>query len=821
MLTQLALWIGFLRGLRVCEDIHDPLNMTIPYRIACACLLALACPAFNGLRAQVPSNLIVEAPTTAPAGSPILITATLLNGEGINRVMLLYRPFGESEYSIREMDLRGNTARGVILPAVVRPPFVEYYLILETRTGSLETYPLDNVTDPFTIPPQKTMQIAIGSDRPSGPPVLFLSPDPNSRVPEDELVISISLLRVDSSINLKATKLLLDGVDITDVAIFSEDVITCVPSNLSRELTPGQHVVTVLLFDNEGTGAGNASLVFSTTPAEFNDQLGGDKLGANATAQIESRFERVGGIGTWYNRGGLSAEAEQGDWLFRTNLFVTSEESPAVQPQNRFYVGAESPWLKASFGDGFPVFPNLILSGKRVRGLHSTLILGAFNLDMTLGQTARGIEGQLLKVIGVDTLAIEQQRDPNAAYAPINSTTWGKYRYGTFERKLFAIRPSVGAPGVWHWGITWLSSGDDMSSIQYGARPQENVVLGTDVQVKIMNTVELFGQGAFSAFNSDISSGTFTDAYIDSVYPDAADEIKRTRDILDGFITVNDNLRPLSLKKLATIAYETGVNVDATANSFRAKYLYRGAEYNSFGQTFLRKDIKGFNIVDRLRLVDNQVFLTLGYERLNDNTSATKQATTTYSTINTAISYYPRGTLPSFTAGYSYFANDNDLPLSDPVVIDERTNKLFLQASYGFKYGANHLVNASYSASVRDDRSVQEIDIKNNTLGFGVTTQFDFPLQTRFDYTLNLNEVPYTFDYTSLSFYGRYGIVPDLIALSGSIAPTFGDFDRLLVTFGSEWVVMRAITLLFDFSYYRVESGPSDVIWSTRLRYGI
>ncbi len=800
--------------------------MTLPFRIARACLFAgtilfFTDPAFYNLNAQVPSNIIVDAPATAPAGSPILITATLLNGESYDAVTLLYRPFDESEYTRTEMDLRGNTARGVIPPPVVRPPFVEYYLVLETRGGSLEAYPLDQGTDPFRNPPQKTLQTAIGSDSPPESSVLFLSPDPYSSVPEDELVVSISLLRVDSSINLRATRILLDGTDITNGAVFSEDVITCVPANLSIQLSPGQHVVTVLLFNNEGKDAGSASLVFSTTAAEFNDQLGADAWRTNASVQLESRFERIGGLGTWYNRGGVAVEADQGDWLLRSNLFITSDESPNVQPQNRYYIGVESSWLKAAFGDGFPIFPNLVLSGKRVRGAHSTLMLGAFNLDMTLGQTARGVEGDLVEVIGVDTLAIEQQRDPNAAYAPIDATTWGKYNYGTFERKLFAIRPSVGNPGKWHWGLTWLSSGDEMSSIQYGVRPQENIVLGTDFSARIMNTVELFGQGAFSAFNSDISSGTFTDAYIDSVYPNDADEIKRTRDILDGFITVNDNLRPLSLKKLATIAYETGVAVDATENSFRATYLYRGAEYNSFGQTFLRRDIKGFNIVDRLRLVDNQVFLTLGYERLNDNTSATKQATTTYSTINTSISYYPRGTFPGFTAGYSYFANDNDLPLSDPIVVDERTNKLFLQTSYGFRYGANHLVNASYSASVRDDRSVREIDIKNNTFGIGVATQFDFPLQTRLDFSLNLNEIPYTFDYTTLSFYGRYGIVPDLIAVSGSLAPTFGDFDRLLIMFGTEWMVMQAVTILFDFSYYRVDGGSSDVIWSTRLRYGI
>jgi hypothetical protein len=145
-------------------------------------------------------------------------------------------------------------------------------------------------------------------------------------------------------------------------------------------------------------------------------------------------------------------------------------------------------------------------------------------------------------------------------------------------------------------------------------------------------------------------------------------------------ITVNDNLRPLSLAKPSTLSYDLGLALNYFNNALKFTYLYRGSDYTSFGQTFLRKDIQGFNVLDRLRLVENQLYLSLGYERLQDNTSQTKVATTTFSTVNIAVSYFPRVDLPRLTVGFTRWTNGNGISAAGYTVrlvpITSRTSAL-------------------------------------------------------------------------------------------------------------------------------------------------
>lgn len=775
--------------------------------------------------AQEPGNVIVHAPGSVTANTPLAISADLLHGETIQRVVFLYKPFGSSDFTRLEMDLLGNTA-SIIIPAIdVKPPFVEYYFALETRQGTFETHPISAVSDPFSIPPQRTLQVTVQPEDSPDQQVLFLSPERNSIVPAEELVISVSLFRTDTLVHRPFTRLLVDGIDVTEDALISDDIVVYVPANFGRRAAPGRHVITVHLFARDGSPHRSSSLTFFVAGPGVDVRSTTADIRYGASVQLESRHEDVSGSGTWYNRAGVQVSGTSGDWTLQSNLFVTSDETGSRQPQNRFFVGASSSWIKLGFGDSYPALSGLILNGKRVRGLHSSLSLGFFNIDMTLGKTTRATEGKLLKTIHVDSLAVEQERDRNAAFAPIDSVTWGKFSYGTFEQDLFAIRPSFGSGETWQLGFTWLKAKDDMQSIRYGARPRENLVIGSDFTSKFLNgAVVLSGEGAFSAFNSDISSGNFTDAYIDSVYPNDAGAIKRARNILDDFITVNDNLRPLSFKQLATLAYEGSIAVNAWENAFKFTYLYRGSEYTSFGQTFIRRDIRGFSMMDRLRLVDNQVMLTFGYERLKDNTAKTKPATTTYNTISTAVSYYPRFDFPNLTLGYSLLSNKNPLQHDLPAAVDERTHRFFVQSSYGIELGARHTATLGVSTSDRDDRSARESDVNTVSVAAGISTQYAIPLQTSVEYTLNrtayISSAP-RFDYSTLTLGGRYRVVRDVLAVRASVSPTFGDVTRTLAMGGVEWTLLRAMTFFLDYSYIHQQVAPHDAIWSLRYRYDL
>jgi hypothetical protein len=779
---------------------------------------------------QIPTKVASVTPSSASQKTPLTIHVALQQGETIEKVFLAYRAFGSGDYDRLEMDLVGNTASATIPAQEVLPPFVEYYLVLLNRNGLLESYPLSEGLDPFEIPPGKTLQIRVSGEAEADAQIVFLSPDPWARIAADDLLISVSLLRADTVVVKRATQILLDGVDISEGAMISDDILVVAPENSGITLHPGTHRLTVRLFNRDGGHHHSASITFTISGSGVSLVEPTDQWRYNTSIQIESRHEDIGSVGMWYNRGNIMVSGFTGMWRINGSTFLTSDERPDRQAQNRYFVGVESPLFRVGFGDAYPSFPNLVLSGKRVRGLVSALRLDWFNLDLALGKTTRSIEGSLIQVIGMDSLAQEQQRDPNSAYAPINDSTWGKYTYGTFSRDLFAIRPSFGSGEYWQFGLTWLKSKDETGSIKYGTRPQENFVLGTDFVARFdEKRLELSGQGAFSAFNSDISSGNFTDAHIDSVYENEAAKIKHARDILENVITVNDNLRPLRLGTLATAAFDVALSLNYFDNTLKLIYLFRGSDYNSFGQTFLRKDIRGINITDRVRLVQNRVLATAGVEFLKDNTAKSKIATTSFANLNFAVSYFPGVEYPNTTVGFTHYTSKNYLDRDSPYAIDDATNRFFVQSTYDFGLSGRHTASFNLSTSNRDDNSLRQYNVDNVTLAFGLNTKYSVPLQTNIDISINTNSLPKLatqdssgrFDYTTFSLNARYALIQDILSIMVSSAPSFGDLTRTAWDANVEWIATQEMRVELQFSLYNNRGFSNDTIWSLRYWYDI
>ncbi len=788
--------------------------------------LLFVCLEANG---QISARVAGVSAGEAAAGEPVRITVDLRQTAGLQSVLLLFRPFGESEYRRIDMDVVGNRATAQIPAAAVTPPSLEYYIVLQDLGGGFEVYPLSDSPDPLTTPPQGTLHLEVRDRSQAEPQAVFLAPEAGSVVTPQDVLISVSLLRADSTVMRAASRLLLDGVDVTAQAMVAGDLLVLAPANAGMLLEPGEHTASVRLLDREGNVQREVSVTFTVRPetsllpveartAEFR---------YNASLQMESRHEDVGTSGTWYNRARVLFRGQTGSLQVRSDLFITSDEKADRQPQNRYFAGAALPWLRLDLGDTYPQFTDLTLSGKRVRGVNTSLEVGVFNLDLVYGSVTRAIEGAVIDHFPAESLLVRQIQDPGAAYGQFTAAEWAKFSYGTYRRNVFAVRPRMGSGETWQLGFTWLSGQDDVGSIRYGIRPQENIVLGTDFVTRLDESrIEIGWEAAFSAFNSDISSGQFSDAHIDSVYPDDASAIKSARDILSPFITVNDNLRPLSFKKLATLAGQASLGLNYYDNALKLTYVYRGNDYNSFGQTYLRTDIRGFNAVDRIRLLRNQVFATIGLERLQDNTAGTKVATTTFANLNAAVSFYLLTDFPGLTVGYSRFDNDNELPTDSLSAVRDVTNRVYLQATYGFQMGARHTAMLSLSSSVRDDYTLRNQDVTNRTAAIAVGSRYAIPLQTEISLTVNLNELPglagtsaRRFDYTVLSLYGRYELLPDRLAIMATVGPTFGDFTRTVLDGGVDWRISPPMTLSFQGSIYRSSGSPSESFFSLRFRY--
>ncbi|NQV16707.1 hypothetical protein HQ531_14685, partial [bacterium] len=229
------------------------------------------------------------------------------------------------------------------------------------------------------------------------------------------------------------------------------------------------------------------------------------------------------------------------DWA-KIKIFanMTSKEDSTRQPQNRYGIKIRTSWLKYAFGDETPMMNKLALWGKRVRGHNIDLRFKYMNLHLVTGQTARAITG-------------------NASFDSTGSE-WKRSGY-SFERGIFAIRPSFGTGKNFQFGLFYVHTRDSVNSvstrpswwdgttfsqeltgvdgpfsvpfgddsyalgdttipIQYflrGNNPEDNVVVGTDLELAFDDhRFVLESSVAFSLYNRNIIDGALSRAQLDT-----------------------------------------------------------------------------------------------------------------------------------------------------------------------------------------------------------------------------------------------------------------------------------------------------------------
>ncbi len=760
--------------------------------------------------------------------------AVLNNAAVIERAELAYRQFGQRDYKKLEMMIAGNSAAATVPGSEIVPPFIEYYVLAYSHDSTdYASYPLFN-------PESQPLRVEVLDANTMNDFIAVISPEENEQLQGDDVIISF-IVGPDTIADPASTHVSVDEKDVSSVLVRSGNLIILRPENANLQLSGGSHTIAVQVYGKDGKELGRSAWSFGVLGGMHS--LTGTTGGwlYSSSLQLETRSENIGDASTPYNRATLAAGGMTGDYHVNGRVYITNEEKEGRQPQHRFFLGAESPWLKLGVGDAYPTFPDLIMTGKRVRGFTGNLSLGGFGLDVATGQILRHVEGDTLKTFARDSLNAEQSADPSGSYASYDASTtpqlWAKIRGGTFTRDLYAIRSRFGKKESSHLGFTFLKSKDDVSSIRYGVKPQENLVLGSDFVLTFGHrTVEVTGQAAASATNKDIARGTFTDAEIDSTFQtyseSSRNNIRRVRDILSHFITVNENLIPLAAKNLPTLAYEGSFALTAFDNAFKFTYLRHGNSFESFGESFVRPDVAGYNILDRLRLVQNILFLSGGFERLKDNTAETKLATTTSTTANLGISYFPRIGFPNVTIGYAHALNANDYPI-DSLRTDDRTNRVLVQLSRPFTHLGRHQATLSVSTSMRDDRTPRNFDVHSTNVSLAAASVFDIPLQTSISVSVNWNSfftvdpaahaLEVSRDYTVVYLHGEYRLADDRVRISGTLSPILGNADlrRTLIGGGAQYFFSKKVSGLTDLNLYLNGSRDNDIIWSLILRVDV
>lgn len=769
---------------------------------------------------------------SAKENQPLAFRVDLMQVSNISSVVLYYRSFGQNEYEMQEMELIGNSARFTIPNYKILPPLIEYAIVVESNGNVIDSYPIG-------FPNVSPLQISIESVSPKDQEIIVLTPDFNENVNLTELFISISLLRASDNVDKAATRVYLNTSEITDKMLFADDLILFYAENFPNTVRIGSYLLRIDLYDKNGSLYHTYTSSFSVFEAgrfTYQESIGDFQYSSRITG--ETRNENISNVNTLFSRLNVNFNGKYDDWKVDGLLLLTSEERGGIQPQHRFNVGLENNWLSLKYGDNFPQFPNMIIDGKRVRGFSGSLKFGFVNLQTVIGEVNRLAEGRLLEVY------------PAGSNVPLSSDVieidsvkyggnFGRVSQGTYSRKLFAVRPYFGTGENFQLGFSYLHSIDDKNSVEFASKPQENLVVGSDLTIGADERRVLFtAQSALSISNSNIASGTFTDAQIDSFVNSGgagsnASDLRKLRDILEKFITFNQFIKPLNPEKFATLSNEASLSLNYFGNFLKITYLYRGNDFQSFGQSFLRNDVKGFNINDRLRLMENKLFLSFGYESLSDNLQKTKLNTTTYQTLNTSVSYFPRNYLPNLTVAFTQFANSNDAPdilpgpppppgSSVPLKVNDVTNRIMLNASYDFEYGVKHNTSVTFANSKREDKGFTQNDGTNNSFSLTLNTNWERNLSSSVNFTYNANKIGLTeFKYSSFYLGGRYRLMNDKLLLSSSVSPSFGDFERQSYEASAQYFILQNFSLAFQFRYFRYGSLFNNTIVGLTTQFDI
>lgn len=771
------------------------------------------------------AKIIHNPPRNVMANSPIKIEAMIENQQSeVERVRIFFREAGQETYVEEDMYESMEVYQGEIPAEFVRENGVEYLIIAEFADGSMTAFP---EVDPYNVPiflPVKrgaeqraTRVVSQKSDVQGGIPsnVIILSPGEGETIAAEEVVIAFSLFN-SSDVALESVDLKLDGISILKNTEISEDVIIARPRNLK----PGLHTAKLNMQNEFGDPFSTVMVNFSVVRTLEEAQRIFKYTGRVTT---ESSSEQVRGIrqNIHWLRGNFNGTY---DWLkFNAKTFISSQEDPNKQPRNRYMAGVKTSYLDLYLGDVNPQFSEFALRGKRVRGIEGDLKLKYFNTHVVYGQVERAIQGTISE-------------------KPDTVTEGGvtRYRYNrsgyTYARNLLAVRPYFGSGRHFQLGFSFLKALDDTISVkrEYGGiqqtddilvamrgaqTPKDNIVLGTDL-ILAFDSKRFVWQNdlAISLLNRDISEGPLTKEGLDTFVPgdtlvndtlDLGDEgiplsaIPFDPADISRLFIINKNMSPLmpivpdstgaigmaQVLNMPSTAFRTALKLNYFNNFFIFRYQRVGPEFNSLGNPYLRKDIQGFNVSDKIRLFSNRMFVTLAYDQKRNNLMGNKEAETTTSSLNAGLSLYPGEGLPTINFNTMHYTRQNDLGIAnvdtsyeyDPIVTDSLISITFkdpresnltirqdLRISHIVQVGdIKNTLNITYANSERSDRVSNRPEgysfnaTSTSMFSLGVNSTFGFPLRTNLRVTSNTTESALVDDpYRLLSLYlkGRYDL---------------------------------------------------------------
>jgi hypothetical protein len=714
-------------------------------RLAIGLLFPLLFASLSAL-AQVPADRQLQVKYgEAVEGRALEIRISSPMGAQVDRAVIRYRNFGISEYRFIEAQPQGNDFVGTIPANYVIAPSIDFYVVAVLRDNTQITFPF--------LTPIQTPAIITVRPLPEDPNLVVISPSKEETLRPEDVVIAFSYYTISDKVSKEKSQLFVDGKDVTKKAIFSENLVTYIPDEPPK---PGPLRAEFIARDARGVELGRTSTFFrvSAAPKTTLDETKREtQLAYSTQSWVELRQENVGDTSIFYARGNINAEMVYNEWLrVGTNIYVTNEENSRRQPSNRFLFKVNTDYFDVQVGDIFPDYNFYLSNGVRVRGYEFSVKLAGMRFATTQGEAAREFApefGETRVISATQTDSIVQAELAGFALVDSNATTKTFKKIlspGAFRRNYFTSTGGFFSK-VFRLELQYLKVKDQVKETgidERGVRPEESVGFGGSLRIApVPNVVDLYGDIAVGAFNSDITGGSLSAGQVAQLLgKKGQDSVNFVKDLdrfpggyerLRNLITVNPNLAfptPLGSATAWRAGATLNNNFGSWGNFFKVEYVRQGANFRSFGLAFYQPDIAGIRISDRLRLLESRLLLSFAYESLSDNLNQqrniktqlgqTIDGTTSRNLLSLGASVFPGLNLPTVRIEYRRQSNINQVPASyrDTIRLNAQT-PVFAGTRSALGAQINNVTN-TFNFDVQ-----QTFDLKKSrTLQLGFSTVF-------------------------------------------------------------------------------------------------
>jgi len=393
------------------------------------------------------------------------------------------------------------------------------------------------------------------------------------------------------------------------------------------------------------------------------------------------------------------------------DFFLSTEGSAAKQQMDQIGIHPAWGWGQAHIGDFSHDFSSFTLSGISIRGGGFEINPGIFRLQIVGGQTQRMVDN-------------------------------GPYE-SAYARYLLGVKIGIGKSESSFFDINVVRSRDDLASISRdkfmsfqqdsiqvdsgyinkvdtifsGVTPQENLIVGTNFQLKLFSgMIQLRGEAAGSVYTKDMYSQDFK---IDKM-PEIVGDIYKA-------------------KLSSNLDYAYNVDLVFQERTVNAKIGYRliGPGYTSLGLPSLINDKKIIDGGLGLNLFQGSWVIQTKYGIQTDNVVHQKLFTITRTEFAIITNIRPlREVMLTLNFVNNSFENDHT---NDTLKLSNLNNAYNFTGTYQFSlFNLNHIVLASYAYQIYKDKNIlrlgNNVNSQNMMINFSTMISQEWTASTGFQF---------------------------------------------------------------------------------------